>query len=80
MPRLPDVPSMIARLLPALMIYLAALGSVSCEASESRVALAIGNGAYQKVPALRNPPRDAGDVVGACKAQCAAAFSGCTRG
>jgi hypothetical protein len=28
-----------------------------------RVALVIGNGAYQKVPALPNPPRDAADIA-----------------
>ena len=30
-----------------------------------RVALIIGNGTYQKVPALTNPPRDAADIAGA---------------
>jgi Caspase domain len=34
-------------------------------ADEGRVALVIGNGAYQKVPALPNPPRDASDVADA---------------
>jgi uncharacterized caspase-like protein len=28
-----------------------------------RVALVIGNGAYQRVPALPNPPRDADDIA-----------------
>ena len=65
MPRLRDVPLMTARFLLALAIYLAALGSVTCWADSSRVALVIGNGAYQKVPALPNPPRDAGDVADA---------------
>ena len=32
-----------------------------------RVALVIGNGAYRSVPALPNPPNDAGDVVTALK-------------
>jgi hypothetical protein len=63
--RLPNIPSMTARLLLALAIYLAVLGSVTCQADQSRVALVIGNGAYQKVPALPNPPRDAGDVADA---------------
>jgi uncharacterized caspase-like protein len=30
-----------------------------------RVALVIGNGAYQRVPALPNPPRDASDIANA---------------
>jgi hypothetical protein len=30
--------------------------------AESRVALVIGNGAYEKVPELPNPPRDATDI------------------
>jgi hypothetical protein len=65
MPHLRDVPWMTARFLLALAIYLTALGSVTCWADASRVALVIGNGAYQKVPALPNPPRDAGDVADA---------------
>ena len=65
MPHLRDVLWMTARFLLALAIYLTALGSVTCRADASRVALVIGNGAYQKVPALPNPPRDAGDVADA---------------
>ena len=65
MPRLPNIPSMTARLVLAFVLYLAVLGSVTCRADTSRVALVIGNGAYQKVPALPNPPRDAGDVTDA---------------
>jgi hypothetical protein len=65
MPRLIDVPLMAARFLLALAVYLVVFGSVSCRADASRVALVIGNGAYQKVPALPNPPRDAGDVADA---------------
>src|SRR5438094_2841657 len=30
--------------------------------AESRVALVIGNGSYEKVPELPNPPRDAADI------------------
>ena len=41
-----------------------ALLSVPAAAAD-RVALVIGNGAYQKAPALANPPRDATDVAGA---------------
>ena len=33
--------------------------------AESRVALVVGNGAYQAVPELANPPNDARDVAGA---------------
>ena len=31
--------------------------------SAARVALVIGNGAYQHVPALPNPPNDASDIA-----------------
>jgi uncharacterized caspase-like protein len=65
MPRLPDAPSIGTRLLLALAVFLAVLGNAPCRADESRVALVIGNGAYQKVPALPNPPRDAVDVADA---------------
>ena len=65
MPHLSDIPLMTFRLLLALAIYPAVLGSATCQADRSRVALVIGNGAYQKVPTLPNPPRDAGDVADA---------------
>ncbi|HTV68743.1 MAG TPA: caspase family protein, partial [Rhizobiaceae bacterium] len=65
MPRLPDLPSMTVRLLLAFLIYLGVFGSALAVAGESRVALVIGNGAYQKVPTLPNPPRDAGDIADA---------------
>jgi hypothetical protein len=45
MPRLPNIPSMTARLVLAFVLYLAVLGSVTCQADQSRVALVIGNGA-----------------------------------
>jgi uncharacterized caspase-like protein len=38
------------------------LASVPALAAD-RVALVIGNGAYQRVPALANPPRDAADIA-----------------
>jgi Caspase domain len=62
--RLPNISS-IFRLLLASVIHLAVLGSAPAWAGEGRVALVIGNGAYQKVPLLPNPPRDASDVAGA---------------
>jgi len=65
MPRLSDIPLKTVRLLLALAIHLAVFGSAICEADQSRVALVIGNDAYQKVPALPNPPRDGGDVADA---------------
>jgi uncharacterized caspase-like protein len=33
--------------------------------AENRVALVVGNGSYEKVPELPNPPRDAADMAGA---------------
>ena len=43
----------------AILVTAIALGSLQCEAAE-RVALVIGNGAYQTLtPVLPNPPRDA---------------------
>jgi hypothetical protein len=67
--RLPHVPltnaRLFFRLFLSLVVYLAVLGSAASWADERRVALVIGNGAYQKVPALPNPPRDASDVAGA---------------
>lgn len=62
MPRLPNAAS-ICRLLLVVTVWLAAFGQTTSQAAENRVALIIGNGAYQKVPALPNPPRDAGDVA-----------------
>ena len=51
-----------------LLILWAILFVVPCFATgvhaEKRVALMIGNGAYQKVPALPNPPNDAGALAG----------------
>jgi uncharacterized caspase-like protein len=35
--------------------------------AETRVALVIGNGAYQNVPRLPNPPNDAADVAAALR-------------
>jgi formylglycine-generating enzyme required for sulfatase activity len=35
--------------------------------AENRVALVIGNGAYQRLPALKNPPNDARDLAEALK-------------
>lgn len=45
-------------------LLIAALVLVSLPAlAADRVALVIGNGAYQRVPALPNPPRDAADIA-----------------
>jgi uncharacterized caspase-like protein len=41
----------------------ALLLAVAPATAADRVALVIGNGAYQKVPALPNPPRDAADIA-----------------
>jgi hypothetical protein len=55
-------------LVAGLPLVIAALFLVSAPASaENRVALVIGNGAYQAVPALANPPNDAKDIAEALK-------------
>ena len=41
--------------------------STDAMAEGKRVALVIGNGAYKNVPALLNPPNDAGDIAAALK-------------
>ena len=46
---------------------LAGFTSASSAADDRRVALVIGNGAYKSVPALPNPPNDAGDFAAALK-------------
>jgi hypothetical protein len=51
----------------AIVTALASFSSVSAVADGRRVALVIGNGAYRNVPALPNPPNDAGDVTAALK-------------
>jgi uncharacterized caspase-like protein len=51
----------------AVAAALAGFTSASALADGRRVALVIGNGAYRSVPALPNPPNDAGDVVAALK-------------
>ena len=45
----------------------ALLGSAPAAAEGKRVALVIGNGAYRNVPALPNPPNDAGDIAAALR-------------
>lgn len=42
-------------------------GLAPAAADGRRVALVIGNGAYKSVPALSNPPNDAGDIAAALK-------------
>ena len=51
----------------AVAAALAGFTSASAAADGRRVALVIGNGAYRSVPALPNPPNDAGDVAAALK-------------
>src|SRR6266404_2321472 len=48
-----------------LLVAIVALGTMAgtpVAVAAGRVALVIGNGAYQKVPRLPNPPNDASDV------------------
>jgi TPR repeat protein len=51
----------------ALVLLAAPLLTASASRAETRVALVIGNGAYQAVPTLANPPNDARDVAEALK-------------
>ncbi|WP_426437524.1 caspase family protein [Bradyrhizobium genosp. P] len=51
----------------AVAATLAGFTSAFAAADGRRVALVIGNGAYRSVPALPNPPRDAGDVAAALR-------------
>src|ERR1700733_15744441 len=51
----------------AVATALAGVTSASAVADGRRLALVIGNGAYGSVPALPNPPNDAGDVAAALK-------------
>jgi Caspase domain len=51
----------------AVAAALAGFTSTSAVADGRRVALVIGNGAYRSVPALPNPPNDAGDVAAVLK-------------
>ena len=46
----------------ACILSLLALGGIAPASAADRVALVIGNGAYQKVPTLPNPSRDAADI------------------
>ena len=49
---------------PAAIVVAIGIGLLGAEAlAASRVALVIGNGAYQSVPQLPNPPRDAADIA-----------------
>lgn len=57
------------RLLAALFVMTAGLTWLCqpTQAAEMRVALVIGNGAYQHAPRLPNPPNDAADIAAALK-------------
>lgn len=47
----------------AAAVFIASIWLLAPPASaETRIALVIGNGAYEKVPELPNPPRDAADI------------------
>src|SRR4051812_35566686 len=47
----------------AVMLSVLLFGALAYPAfADTRVALVIGNGSYEKVPELPNPPRDAADV------------------
>jgi hypothetical protein len=54
--------SFVVRLVPVITLAL-----MSHSFAETRVALVIGNGAYQNAPQLPNPPNDADDVAAALK-------------
>ena len=57
------------RLIAALAVAIAIIiGAVAPGQAEKRVALVIGNGAYQHLPRLANPPNDARDLAAALKA------------
>lgn len=49
----------------AIAAALTSFAPATAAADGKRVALVIGNGAYRSVPALTNPPNDAGDVAAA---------------
>ena len=56
------------RSIAAAVLALAALNAVAGKSfADARVALVIGNGAYEHVPSLRNPQNDAEDVAAALK-------------
>ena len=46
-----------------LVGFLLCLMAASAAQAQTRIALVIGNGSYQNVPALPNPPTDASDVA-----------------
>jgi uncharacterized caspase-like protein len=50
------------RILGASVFFVVSIWLVEPAFAQNRVALVIGNGAYEKVPELPNPPRDAADV------------------
>jgi hypothetical protein len=53
----------VARAVVATAVFIISIWLLAQPASaESRVALVIGNGSYEKVPELPNPPRDAADI------------------
>ncbi|WP_291689679.1 caspase family protein [Bradyrhizobium sp.] len=60
--------NLLARLLTAFVVAVSATGvGVDLCLADARVALVIGNGAYQNAPALPNPRNDATDVAAALR-------------
>jgi Caspase domain len=55
--------SMLKHLTACLFSFAVLLGTLAGAAAEKRVALVIGNSAYQHTPALRNPSNDATDIA-----------------
>ena len=50
------------RVVGATVFFIASIWLLQPALAQNRVALVIGNGAYEKVPELPNPPRDAADL------------------
>src|SRR5689334_5490903 len=51
------------RIVGVAVLFIASIWLVGPASAQNRVALVIGNGAYEKVPELPNPPRDAADMA-----------------
>jgi uncharacterized caspase-like protein len=60
--------SMLKRFAAGLFALAGLLAGIAPAAAEKRVALVIGNSAYENVPRLTNPSNDASDVAGKLKA------------
>lgn len=68
---IPLLPDPLRRRLAAILVFLAlaiaTTGFAAPDAAARRVALVIGNGAYQNAPQLANPPNDATDMAAKLK-------------